>query len=121
MMPATSVLDESRVVVAAGPDRAGEKIFEFDRCFGEESTQVEVFKEVEGLVVSALDGYHSCIFAYGQTGSGKTFTMQGSLSNPGIYFRTLDALFKEAERRQSGIQYTFKVRHQYLTPPCFLC
>lgn len=42
--------------------------FEFDRVFGPESTQEQVFGDVAQLVTSALDGYNVCIFAYGQTG-----------------------------------------------------
>ncbi len=43
--------------------------FEFDRVFGPESTQEQVFGDVAQLVTSALDGYNVCIFAYGQTGN----------------------------------------------------
>ena len=69
------------------------KSWEFDRVFRPGAANEEVFREVEGLVTSVLDGFNVCIFAYGQTGSGKTHTMEGSRESPGINYRTLDALF----------------------------
>jgi len=83
--------------------------FTFDKVFGPETEQVEVFQEVEGLVQSALDGFKVCIFAYGQTGSGKTFTMQG-IDEPrsqGLIPRSLFNIFKAAEdMRSKGWQWS---------------
>ena len=55
------------------------KAFTFDRIFGTESTQAQVFDSVGRQVVDGvLHGFSGTIFAYGQTGSGKTYTMQGT-------------------------------------------
>ena len=46
--------------------------FNFDRVFGAESTQVQVFEEsARPLIGDVLSGYNATIFAYGQTGTGK--------------------------------------------------
>lgn len=81
------------------------KVFEYDQVFGSESSQEDVFKEIQPLIISALDGYRTCIFAYGQTGSGKTYTMEGTYENPGVNYRALNELFNEKNKR---IQETIK-------------
>ena len=54
------------------------KSFSFDRVFGTNSKQVDVYKVVAApLVDEVLAGYNCTVFAYGQTGTGKTFTMEG--------------------------------------------
>eukprot|EP00450_Noctiluca_scintillans_P012470 CAMPEP_0194485836 /NCGR_PEP_ID=MMETSP0253-20130528/6697_1 /TAXON_ID=2966 /ORGANISM="Noctiluca scintillans" /LENGTH=831 /DNA_ID=CAMNT_0039325857 /DNA_START=145 /DNA_END=2641 /DNA_ORIENTATION=+ len=77
--------------------------FSFDKVFGPDTEQADIFAEVEGLVQSALDGYKVCIFAYGQTGSGKTFTMQGTDAQgcAGLIPRSLLTIFKAAEEMRS--------------------
>ncbi|XP_052714460.1 kinesin-like protein KIFC3 isoform X4 [Crassostrea angulata] len=83
--------------------------FEMDLVFTPESTQQQVFDEVQSLVTSCVDGFNVCIFAYGQTGSGKTFTMEGNKDNPGINQRALAMLFKETEDRGQDWTYTITV------------
>ena len=72
------------------------KSFAFDKVFGPDQGQQEIFEEVEPLCLSVVDGFNACIFAYGQTGSGKTWTMEGSgIGNQfGISYRTLHKVFE---------------------------
>lgn len=47
-------------------------VFSFDRIFGSESSQVQVFQDTAlPLIADVLAGYNATIFAYGQTGTGK--------------------------------------------------
>ncbi|XP_076807108.1 uncharacterized protein LOC143450438 [Clavelina lepadiformis] len=83
--------------------------FEVDRVFTPQSTQDEVYAEVQSLVTSCMDGYHVCIFAYGQTGSGKTYTMEGSKSNPGINQRALNDLFRLIDEKSEDWDFNVAV------------
>ena len=57
--------------------------FNYDRAFGMESTQEEIFEYgVRGIVEDVVAGYNGTVFAYGQTGSGKSFTMMVRPSLP---------------------------------------
>lgn len=57
----------------------GGRQFQFDRVFGEEATQEEVYEGVcPELEEAALKGFNVSLLAYGQTSSGKTHTMTGS-------------------------------------------
>ncbi|KAK0148372.1 Kinesin-like protein KIN-14I [Merluccius polli] len=73
----------------------GLREFNFDKVFGADSSQEELFQDTHRMIQSAIDGFNVCIFAYGQTGSGKTFTMVGDKEhrNPGIMPRTFTAMF----------------------------
>ncbi|EKX53615.1 hypothetical protein GUITHDRAFT_58112, partial [Guillardia theta CCMP2712] len=74
--------------------------FKFDRCFGQNSTQTDVFEEVKNFVQSALDGYNVSLLAYGQTGAGKTHTMiGGGGDHQGIIPRSIEQVEKRRTRR----------------------
>ena len=58
--------------------QVGEKTFEYDQVYGEQSTQAEIYENsVRGLVQGCFKGYNGTVLAYGQTGSGKTFSTMG--------------------------------------------
>lgn len=86
----------------------------FDRVFGAQASQEEVFEEVKAYVQSAIDGDQVCLFTYGQTGSGKTYTLEGPsftgavTSQSGIVPRTAIYLFDEISR-QGGVDYSVHV------------
>jgi hypothetical protein len=89
------------------------KSFNFDKVYGPDSNQEEIFQQMVPLVQSAVDGYNVCIFAYGQTGSGKTYTMEnpgGSPSAEGITPRAVAELFrikeKDADRFDIAIRFS---------------
>ncbi|XP_023814353.1 kinesin-like protein KIN-14E [Oryzias latipes] len=87
----------------------GLREFQFDKVFGAEASQDEVFQDTSRLIQSVIDGYNVCIFAYGQTGSGKTFTMVGDKDqrNPGIMPRSFNAIFDIT--RENSSKFEFKV------------
>ncbi|XP_057424079.1 kinesin-like protein KIN-14U isoform X2 [Lotus japonicus] len=100
--------------VSAGSERIRVKLggtrkdFEFDKVFPQESSQENVFVEVEPILRSAMDGHNVCVFAYGQTGTGKTFTMDGTNEHPGIIPRALEELFRQASMDNSSA-FTFSM------------
>jgi len=71
------------------------KSFAFDRVWGPDQSQQNIFQDVEPIALSVVDGFNACIFAYGQTGSGKTYTMEGAEENNqrGISYRTIQKIF----------------------------
>ncbi|CAB4267316.1 unnamed protein product [Prunus armeniaca] len=85
------------------------KIFRFDRIYTPKDDQVDVFADASPMIISVLDGYNVCILAYGQTGTGKTFTMEGSDTNRGVNYRTLEQLFKIADERKETFIYNISV------------
>ncbi|KIW90712.1 uncharacterized protein Z519_08495 [Cladophialophora bantiana CBS 173.52] len=64
----------------------GRKIFIFDRVFGEDTTQKDVWEYLQDSVDSFLQGYNVSLLAYGQSGAGKSYTM--GTSGPAEQFDT---------------------------------
>ncbi|XP_067932791.1 kinesin heavy chain-like [Watersipora subatra] len=94
-----------------------ERHFTFDKVFGPEATQEEVYIDgVSAIVNDVLTGYNGTIFAYGQTASGKTHTMEGdmrasSCSQSGITPRIIADIFKHVGKLSSHIQANLKVSY----------
>uniref|UniRef100_A0A0D3B0B4 Kinesin motor domain-containing protein n=1 Tax=Brassica oleracea var. oleracea TaxID=109376 RepID=A0A0D3B0B4_BRAOL len=68
-------------------------MFKFNKVYTPAATQAEVFKDIEPLVRSVMDGFNVCIFAYGQTRSGKTYTM--------TLFRNLIVLLEQCAKKKN--------------------
>lgn len=72
--------DREIIVKQTGDSRVTKK-FTFDRTFGPESKQSDVYQVIVApLINEVLSGYNCTVFAYGQTGTGKTHTMIGDES-----------------------------------------
>ncbi|KAF8507948.1 P-loop containing nucleoside triphosphate hydrolase protein [Hysterangium stoloniferum] len=97
---------------ATGTERIETWNFGFDRVFGPQSTQEDVFEEISQLAQSCVDGYNVCIFAYG---SGKSFTMEGG-STPetiGMIPRAVEQVFSVAQELSSK-GWSYKMEGQFL-------
>ncbi|TRY81504.1 hypothetical protein DNTS_009913, partial [Danionella cerebrum] len=78
--------------------RSREKTYMFDVAFDSTATQEDVYvATTKNLIDDVIAGYNATVFAYGPTGAGKTYTMLGLDSEPGIYIRTLNDLFRAIE------------------------
>uniref|UniRef100_A0A061S1E0 Kinesin-like protein n=3 Tax=Tetraselmis sp. GSL018 TaxID=582737 RepID=A0A061S1E0_9CHLO len=101
--------DGMGVTAMQGNDRQ-EHTFTFDRCFGPETPQMEVYDHTcRPIVNDVLEGYYGTVFAYGQTGSGKTYTMegvQGDEERKGIIPRAVEHLFDEVQRCSDNEEVT---------------
>ncbi|AOA62525.1 Kinesin-related motor protein [Komagataella phaffii CBS 7435] len=87
--------------------------FTFDRVFGPETSQTEVFDySINETVNDFCNGYNGTIFAYGQTGSGKTHTMLGNMDSPseyGVVPRVADKLFEQIANGSPSSEYTVSI------------
>ncbi|KAF7136213.1 hypothetical protein RHSIM_Rhsim08G0134600 [Rhododendron simsii] len=110
-------LNEFGDLTIANPSKQGkdgQRSFKFNKVYGPEAAQAEVYSDIQPLIRSVLDGYNACIFAYGQTGSGKTYTMTGpdgaSKEEWGVNYRALDDLFNISQTRSRIFTYELGVQ-----------
>ncbi len=99
----------------SGAARSKTSKFVYDGVFASHSSQVDVFSQIEPLIVSSMDGYDVTIFAYGQTGSGKTYTMFGpsdadlsSSEQRGVIPRAVDSIFDIVSKAKTQ-QWTYRL------------
>ncbi|KAJ2024346.1 tubulin-dependent ATPase kip3, partial [Coemansia sp. S85] len=86
---------QQRAHVGASNKRHKDIRFVFDRVYGEESSQRDVYEgTTRGLLDSVMHGYNATVFAYGATGCGKTYTISGCAEDPGVVFLTMQELFE---------------------------
>lgn len=90
--------------------------FTFDRIFGTDTKQFEVFEySLQSTVVDVMNGYNGTVFAYGQTGSGKSYTMMGPNIDEGetrgVVPRIVSQIFNMIEQSSSDIEYMVKVSY----------
>ncbi|KAG6841315.1 hypothetical protein C0991_012314 [Blastosporella zonata] len=84
-----------------GTKRYKDKRFMFDRVFGHEARQHDVYDSTaQPLLKGLFEGYNATVFAYGATGCGKTHTISGTDSDPGIIYMTMADLFQRIEDRK---------------------
>lgn len=119
--PVVISCNEGRREVAAVQSIANKQIdrtFIFDKVFGPNSQQKELYDQaVSPIVYEVLEGYNCTIFAYGQTGTGKTYTMEGGAikkngefpSDAGVIPRAVKQIFDilEAQSAEYSMKVTF--------------
>ncbi|KAH1207806.1 Kinesin-like protein KIN-5D [Glycine max] len=119
--PVVISCNEGRREVSAVQNIANKQIdrtFAFDKVFGPNSQQKELYDQaVSPIVYEVLEGYNCTIFAYGQTGTGKTYTMEGGArkkngefpSDAGVIPRAVKQIFDilEAQNAEYNMKVTF--------------
>jgi hypothetical protein len=81
-----------------------DKFYKFDKVFGDDSVQEDVFSFVSDTISQVLDGYTTSLLSYGPAFGGKSFTMVGTEKDPGIIPRAIVLLFQILEEKKASIE-----------------
>lgn len=77
------MVDGRRALVAYRGKEGGD--YHYDNVFTTHDDNAKVYDAAaKRLVRRVMEGYHGTVFAYGMTGTGKTFSMQGTMTSPGV-------------------------------------
>eukprot|EP00939_MAST-03C_sp_MAST-3C-sp1_P002201 g2201.t1 len=116
-----AIIDEDSAAISVGNPtnmKGTPKQFTFDRTYGPNCRQEDIYNQIAAPVVKAvLQGFNGTVFAYGQTGAGKTFTMEGVPEDPdlrGIIPRTFRDIFDKIAVAKKSEKKEFLVRASYL-------
>ncbi|CAO3592632.1 unnamed protein product [Absidia cylindrospora] len=112
-VPITEIQEDGSAVTLKGTSQPP---FAFDKVFGSNTAQQEVFEySIKSIVDDVVAGYNGTVFAYGQTGSGKTYTMMGSdiedTQNKGIIPRIVEQIFESIILSPANMEFTVKVSY----------
>ncbi|KAI8335476.1 P-loop containing nucleoside triphosphate hydrolase protein [Chlamydoabsidia padenii] len=112
-VPITDIHEDGTAVTLKGTSQPP---FSFDKVFGSNTAQQEVFEySIKSIVDDVVAGYNGTVFAYGQTGSGKTYTMMGSdiddAQNKGIIPRIVEQIFESIMLAPTNMEFTVKVSY----------
>ncbi|KAJ1919831.1 tubulin-dependent ATPase kip3 [Mycoemilia scoparia] len=89
----------SRHTPAASNKRNKDVRFVFDKVFGPDCEQREVYEgTTRSLLDSVMNGFNATVFAYGATGCGKTYTISGTPDDPGIIPLAMMELFERVKQ-----------------------
>ncbi|KAK2951664.1 putative Kinesin heavy chain [Blattamonas nauphoetae] len=96
--------------------RREERMYLFDRCFDQNSSNLDIFEQsVVPLVDTVFEGFNATCFSYGMTGAGKTYTMMGHLlptvpaSVKGVYTLVSEYIFHRIIADSSSRSFEVKV------------
>lgn len=118
------MVDGRRALVAYRGKEGGD--YHYDNVFSQHDDNARVYDSAaKRLVRRVMEGYHGTVFAYGMTGTGKTFSMQGTMSSPGVIPLAITDIFsyiRETPHREFLLRvsyleiYNEKI-HDLLAPP----
>lgn len=113
--PEVAVINkETKTVnVSFGPTMKNKlvKNFHFDKVFGSDASQEEVYEFVlQPMIDDVIEGFNCTVFAYGQSGTGKTYVIDGDLNcdyDDGFATRAVESIFDKLESQ--NVEFVVRV------------